>query len=61
MDLFMIQVDGVDIAIADSETVALDRARWLAADDPFSQIQVIRIGEGWTELIPLVSGVHPAR
>ena len=52
MDLFIIQVDGLDVAITESEMPAVNQARRLASEDPTVEARVVRIDEDWIELVP---------
>jgi hypothetical protein len=51
---FLVQVDGLDVAIADSEPSARAHAEWLAAEDALAQVAVLVIWEGSTEVLPRV-------
>ncbi len=52
MDLFLIQVDGLDVAITDNELAAVGHAERLAAEGPAIDVKVIRLREGSLEIIP---------
>jgi len=46
MDLYVIEVDGLDVAMADSERAALSYARVLTLEDPGVDVRVFRISDG---------------
>ena len=60
MDLFLVQVDGLDVAITDSQEAALAHARLLAGEDPAQQVRVICIREGSLEVVPRIPAAEAA-
>jgi hypothetical protein len=52
MDLFLVQVDGLDVAITDSKAAAREHAERLAREEPVTQVQVVRIVEGSLVILP---------
>ena len=43
MEYFVIQVDGLEVAICQSEALARSHALLLASDDPSAEVRVLRI------------------
>ena len=60
MDLFLVQVDGLDVAITDSEPAARAHAEWLAAEDSLAHVGVLIVREGSTEVLPRVPAAEAA-
>lgn len=54
MDLFLVQVDGLDVAITDCQEAAVDHARRLASEDSSLQVSVICIRDGSLEVLPRI-------
>jgi hypothetical protein len=52
MDLFILQVDGLDVAVTESEAAAIAHARRLASDDSTHEIKIVRIRNDWLDVIP---------
>jgi len=50
VDLYMVQVDDLDVAILDSEEAAIGHARRIDSDNPGHQVRVIPIQDGSLEL-----------
>ena len=54
MDLYLVQMDGLDVAITDSEREARAHARRLAIEEPLVVVQVLQIRDGSLEVIPRI-------
>ncbi len=54
MDLFLIQVDGLDVAITDNERFAVEHAERIAAEATSSAVHVVRLKEGSLEILPRI-------
>jgi hypothetical protein len=52
MDLFLIQLDGLDVAMTDSEMAAIDHAQRLAAHDPTVTVRIVRVDGTSIEVLP---------
>ena len=52
MDLFIVQVDGLDVSFTYSRPAAIDHARRLASEDPALQVRVLRSQDGAFEVLP---------
>ena len=52
LGLFLIQVDGLEVAITDLEASALECARRLASNDPGAEVRVLRLEEESIQPMP---------
>ena len=52
MDLYVIEVDGLDVAMADSEETARSHARALYFEDPRADVRVYRVRDGSVDHLP---------
>ena len=52
MDLYVIEVDGLDVAMADSEETAFSHARALTTEDPRIEVRIYRVRDGSADHIP---------
>ena len=60
MDLYLVQVDGLDVAITDSEPAARAHAEWLSSEDSLAHVGVLIVREGSTEVLPRVPAAEAA-
>jgi len=54
MDLYLVQVDGLDVAITDSRGAAMSHAERLASEDVTAQVKVVCVKEGSLEILPRI-------
>jgi len=52
MDLYIVQVDGLDVSFTYSQEAALDHARRLSSEDPALNVRVLRVRDGSFEVYP---------
>ena len=52
MDLYVIEVDGLDVAMADSEETAFSHARALTFEDPRAVVRIYRVRDGSADHVP---------
>jgi hypothetical protein len=61
MDLFIVQVDGLDVAITDCEMAAVEHARQIAAEDPAIDATVLRVQDGSLDVIERIPAAAAIR
>ena len=52
MDLFLIRVDGLDVAMTDSESAAFVHAWSLASNDSAVEVKIIRMQDDLLQALP---------
>ena len=60
MDLYIVQVDGLDVSFTYSQQAALAHGRRLCAEDPTLRVQVLRVRDGSYEKLPDFSEAEAA-
>jgi hypothetical protein len=52
MDLYIVQVDGLDVSFTYSQEAALDHGRRLSSEDPALKVRILRVRDGSFEAFP---------
>jgi hypothetical protein len=60
MDLYIVQVDGLDVSFTYSQEAALEHGRRLCLEEPALKVQVLRVRDGCYEELPDFSEAEAA-